>query len=113
MEQNVGKHRVAVLGQNLCTVVDGVTQRHGFFTSVFVEADSPEHAGTLAVSLLQADPKLVGMAQNPADDPFRLVIEETHEIGSFAGVKVPRTGLALFPEQDDVACQQRQARTAS
>ncbi len=100
----MGKYRVSILGENILAAVDGVTQRLGFFTSVFVEADSPEQAGTLAVSLLRADPKLVGLAQNPADDPFRLVIEETHEIGSFAGVKLPRTGLALFPEQDDVAC---------
>jgi hypothetical protein len=99
----MGTYRVSILGENILAAVDGVTQRHGFFTSVFVEADSTEQAETLAVSLLQADPKLVGLAQNPADDPFRLVIEETHEIGSFAGVKLPRTGLALFPEQDDVA----------
>lgn len=96
----MGKYRVFILGENILTTVDGITQRLGFFTTVFVEADSPEQAGRLAVSLLRADPKVVGLAQNPSDDPFRLVIEKTQQIESFAGVSLPRTGLALFPEQD-------------
>jgi hypothetical protein len=99
----MGKYRVFILGENILTTVDGATQRLGFFTTVFVEADSPEQAGQLALSLLRADPKVVGLAQNLVDDPFRLVIEETLEIGSFAGVSLPRTGLALFPEQDAAA----------
>lgn len=96
----MGKYRVSVLGENFLTAVDGVTQRLVFFTTVFVEADSPEQAGKLAISLLRDDPKVVGLAQNPLDDPFRFVIEKTQRIESFAGVSLPRTGLALFPEQD-------------
>jgi hypothetical protein len=96
----MGKYRVFILGENFLTVMDGVAQRLGFFTTVFVEADSPEQAGKLAISLLRADHNVVGLAQNPADDPFRLVIEETLQIGSFGDVTLPRTGLALFPEQD-------------
>lgn len=96
----MGRYRVFILGESVHAVVEGLTQRLGFFTTVFVEADLPEQAGTLAVSLLRADPKVVGLAQTPADDPFRLVIEKTQQIESFAGVSLPRTGLALFPEED-------------
>ncbi len=94
----MGDFSVFVRGENFLTDVDGVAQRVGFFTTCHVEAVSAELAGERAVGLLRADPKLIGLARNPDDDPFRLVIEEVRPIETFAGLRLPRTGLAVFPE---------------
>lgn len=94
----MGKFSVFVRGENILADVDGVTRRVGFFTTCHVEADSAELAGKRAVGLLRADPKLIDLERNPDDDPLRLVIEEVCPIGKFAGLKLPRTGLAIFPE---------------
>ncbi len=94
------KFRVVVLGQNLLADVDGARRRMGFFTTVFVEAASPEQAGTLALERIRTDPKLRALALNPPDDPLRLSVDDFGLMDSFADVRLPRTGLALFPEDD-------------
>lgn len=94
----MGKFSVFVRGENILTDVDGVMRRVGFFTTCCVEADSEEVAGQSAVACLRADPKMIGFVRNPEGDPFRLVIEDVRPVGTFAGLKLPRTGLAMFPE---------------
>ena len=94
------KFRVIVLGQNILADIDGARRRVGFYTNVFVEASSPEHAGALALELIRADPKVRGLALNPPGNPVRLSVEELRPMESFAGVRLPRTGLALFSEDE-------------
>lgn len=94
------KFRVIVLGQNILANIDGALRRVGFYTNVFVEAPSPEHAGALALDLIRADPKVRALALNPPDDPVRLSVDELRPMECFSGVRLPRTGLALFPEDE-------------
>jgi hypothetical protein len=92
------KYRVIIRGNNLLTDVDGVRQRHGFFTNVFVEAFSPADAELRAIELIREDARLREITLNADADSPRLCAEEVQVIDSFDGVRLPRTGLALFPE---------------
>ncbi len=92
------KYRVLIRGRNLLTAVDGVRQRLGFYTNVFIEALSPTDAESRAIDLMRDDVDLREAAFNPLDDPVRFSAEEVIEIDSFAGLRLPRTGLSVFPE---------------
>ena len=91
------KYRVMVRGQNLLREIDGVRQRYGFFTNVFVEAFTPVDAESRAIDILREDAHLGAL--NASDDPVRFAAEEVHEIESFDGVRLPRQGLSLYEEK--------------
>jgi len=93
------KYRVIVHGQNLLTEVDGVRQRLGFYTNVFVEAFTSADAESCAIEFVREDPHLRDVALNAADDLLRLSADEVQEIESFDGVRLPRTGLSLYEEK--------------
>ena len=93
------KYRVIVHGQNLLTEVDGVRQRLGFYTNVFVEAFTSADAESRAIELVREDAHLRDVALNAADDLLRLSADEVQEIESFDGVRLPRTGLSLYEEK--------------
>jgi len=91
--------KVLVKGNNCLIRVDGKPPRKfGFYTTAFVEAPNAEQAETIAVELLQNDPKLSKACENDTSDPPVIKVESIDEIASFDGSKLPRTGLALFEE---------------
>ena len=91
------KYRVLIHGQNLLTEVEGVRQRLGFFTNVFVEAFTAADAENWAIEVVREDAGLADILLNAADDPLALSAEETHEIESFEGHKIPREAFMLYP----------------
>jgi hypothetical protein len=88
-------------GQNLLREIDGVRQRFGFYTNVFVEAFTPADAESRAIDTLREDTHLRDVALNAEDDPVRFSADEVHEIESFDGVRLPRQGLVLYEEKSD------------
>jgi hypothetical protein len=46
--------------------------------------------------LLKEDEGLRDSCLNVASDPIRFSVEEVHELESFDGVRLPRTGLAFY-----------------
>ncbi len=93
------KYRVIVHGQNLLTEVDGVRQRVGFYTNVFVEAFTRADAESRAIEFVRQDAHLRGMTFNGRDDPLRFSADETQEVETFDSARLPRTGLTLYPEK--------------
>ncbi len=93
------KYRVIVHGRNLLTEVDGVRQRLGFYTNVFVEAFTSADAEARAIELVREDAHLRDLVLNPEDDAVSLSADEVQEIESFDGVRLPRTGLSLYEEK--------------
>ncbi len=93
------KYRVIVHGQNLLTEVEGVRQRFGFYTNVFIEAFTPADAKARAIDLVREDVHLHQATFNVEDDPLRLSAEEVEEIETFDGVRLPRTGLSFYAEE--------------
>jgi hypothetical protein len=61
-----------------------------------VEAFNVGDAEARAVALLMDDSSLRKSSSNPAEDPVRFSVEEVHELESFQGVQLPRTGLAFY-----------------
>lgn len=93
------KYRVIVEGQNLLTDVDGVRQRMGFYTNVFIEAFTPDDAASRAIELVRKDADWQQILSNAEDDPINLSADEIQEIESFDGVRLPRTGLVFYPAE--------------
>ena len=93
------KYRVTIHGQNLLREVDGVRQRFGFYTNVFVEAFTPNDAESRAIDILREDVHLGAL--NTSDDALRFSVDDVHEIESFDGVRLPRQGLSLYEEKSD------------
>jgi hypothetical protein len=93
------KYRVIVHGQNLLTEVDGVRQRLGFYTNVFVEAFTAADAEARAIELVREDAHLHDITLNVEGDALSLSADEVQEIESFDGVRLPRTGLSLYEEK--------------
>lgn len=92
------KYRVMIHGRNMLREIDGVRQRYGFYTNVFVEAFTPADAESRALDVIREDAHLREVVLNPEDDPFTVSADEVHEIESFDGVRPPRQGLALYEE---------------
>jgi hypothetical protein len=97
----MNKYRILVHGQNVLTEADGVLQRLGFYTNVFVEAYTPEAAVEQAFDILREDTELRDLALNDEDDLLRFTADEVHEIESFEDITLPRTGLALYSEDEE------------
>ena len=77
--------------------VEGVRQRLGFFTNVFVEAFTPADAESRAIELIREDVQLQKMLLNAEDDPLSLSADEVREVETFDGARLPRTGLSFYP----------------
>src|SRR5258706_15900245 len=93
------KYRVIVHGKNLWTEADGIRQRFGFYTNVFVEAFTPADGESRAIELIREDAHLQDMLVNVEDDPLRLSADDVQELQSFDSAQLPRTGLSLYPEK--------------
>ena len=91
------KYRVMIHGKNLLTETDGVRQKFGFFTKVFVEAFSPADAESRAVEIVREDAGLADILLNSDHDPLSLSAEEIHEVESFEGHQLPRDAFMLYP----------------
>jgi hypothetical protein len=83
--------------------IDGIRQRYGFYTTVFVEAFTASDAESRAIEVLREDAHLRDVALNAEDDPWTCSADEVHEIESFDGVRLPRQGLALYEEKSNDA----------
>jgi hypothetical protein len=94
------KYRVLICGENLLTVEDGIRQKPGFFTNVFIEAFTPMDAEERAIQVIREDPSLAEMRLNTDDDPVVLSAEEIHEIDSFEGLTTPRDAYYLYPSEE-------------
>lgn len=76
-------------------------KRFGFFTNVFVEANTAEEAEVAAVELLRNDQKLRDATLNGPDDRPMLTAHKIEEVDSFEGRRRPRQGLIFYPENGD------------
>jgi hypothetical protein len=94
------KYRVLLQGHNFLCLVNDRQQRLGFYSHIFVEAPDEATAEQQAVEVLQQDAELQGEILNEQDDPPVMSVEEIEELESFDGYPLPRTGLALFPEDE-------------
>lgn len=86
-------------GHNFHTEVDGIRQRMGFYTQVFVESDDVAGAESRAVDVLRQDSTLRDGVLNGPEDPPSMSVEEIEQVESFADCTLPRAGLAFYAEE--------------
>ncbi len=92
--------RCFVRGENFLTKEDGVPKRIGFYTTRWVDANSPEDAEMLVVAMLREEPLLQRPDWYDGIGPKAAVyVEEIDMVESEEhGVNL---GLAFFPEEDN------------
>ncbi len=93
------KYRLLMHGENLAVEVDGTPSRMGFYTTVYVEAFTPEDAEARAVDLLRSDPELLDIMLNGEHDPLVISLDEIREVESFEGFQVPRAAFFMYSEE--------------
>jgi len=76
-------YRAVINGENFLVEMDGVIEKHGFFTVRSVSADDPAAAESMAVQVLRDDQKLRGLIKNTPDDPPTMSVNEIIEIETF------------------------------
>lgn len=86
--------RCFICGENFPGKLLGQDEPVGFYTTRFVEADSPEEAELLAVALLRDDPSLDVLAEHRTHDA-RLYFEDINEVPSDTEQK-PNSGFTFF-----------------
>ena len=71
----------------------------GFYVTAFLDADSPEDAGSTAIDLVR-DSHVYAAACNPSDSPPRILVEEIEEISQWpTDTARPLTGFGLYSEE--------------
>ena len=73
----------------------------GFYTTRFVEAESPKEAENLSVELIKNDSKLKDTVLNDRSDPPKIYLESIDELESFGGNSVPGDGYIFYPDKDE------------
>ena len=97
-ENTINFYQVTVLGENYLINMNGQTRKLGFVTDKFVEAQSLQEAERLAVRLVKLE--LRGKILNQADDPPKLLVEDSARIEKLAnGPQGNQLGLVWFPMQ--------------
>jgi hypothetical protein len=94
----MSKYKVFIHGRNFLLNLEGDSQKHGFYTTRFVEAKSEEEAEEKAISILRDDPKLRGSASNDWSDPPIMFVEEMTELDPSEDINVPVMGYSFYLE---------------
>jgi hypothetical protein len=96
-------YRVFLRGENFLLRVDDQPTRMGFYTTRFVEAESPEEAELAAVALLRTDEWLRASVLNEASDRPVMHADEI-ELVEAAAVPAVAPGYSFFsggPEEGE------------
>lgn len=94
----MNKYKVLVRGQNFLLNVDGSVGKFGFYTTRFMEADTPEQAEETAIRALRTDSTLRNDTLNDESDAPILFVEEIEELDSFDEVTLQGSGLSFYPD---------------
>src|SRR5712691_11968950 len=97
------KYKVLIRGENFLMNLDGEDHRLGFYTRAFVEGQDKEEAEQRAISLLRDDQEFRRSVLNEQSDSPMMFADEIHELESFEGLNLPRTGFAFFSEEGNEA----------
>jgi hypothetical protein len=95
------KFRVLVRGENFLINIDDVEQKHGFYTTRYVEAQDEEAAEYAVMNMLRRDPKLAKGVFNDKSDPPMMYAEEVEEMDSLDRLPSTTTGFAFYPDEKE------------
>ena len=101
MGKKMNKYRVAIHGKNYLIKLDDMTERMGFYTVRYVEAENEEMAECKAVEIIQNDEKLNQVVLNDPDNPPVLSADEVLELENVEGVNHHEAGYSFYRYADD------------
>ncbi len=97
-------YKVLLEGKGFLIEHEGRIKPHGFFTTRWVKAISPEAAELAAVELLKNDPNLTNLTQNDreSDPPPMVYLEELYVVSWFTYVRrKPGSGYSFYLEDGE------------
>jgi hypothetical protein len=95
------KYRVFLQGKNCLLNIDDKTEKTGFYTTRFVEANDELEAENKSVELIRNDPQLRQSVLNEKGDPPIIYLEDIEEISDFDGINTPGAGYTFYPDDAD------------
>ena len=93
------KYRCLLNGHNFLINIDGRNRKHGFYQTVFVEADNPKQAESLAVAKIRHNKELKEKTLNSQDDPPAIRLETIWEFDIADDVGHAEAGRTFYPEK--------------
>ena len=93
------KYKLFIHGENFLLNLDQ-SQKHGFYTTRFVEAENEGEAEEKAVGMLRNDSNLRDKVSNAVSDPPKMFVEKIVELNSFEGIDLPGTGYTFYVEEN-------------
>lgn len=96
----MNKYKVLLNGSNFWMKIDSQTKLMGFYTTRYLEADTPELAEEFAVQLIRADAKLREAVVNDKSDPPMIHAEEVILLQTFEGTEPPGSGYTYFYDDE-------------
>ena len=97
----MNKYRVSLQGENFLLSFDGKPEKHGFYTTRFVEANDPKEAETISINLIRNDPDLKAAVLNKQGDPPMIYTKEIEELINFKDIEPPGGGYTFYPENSE------------
>jgi hypothetical protein len=91
-------YHVLVNGKNFLVESGSDLKKHGFFISVYVQADSSQQAEFSAMEQLMQYKGLHGYVRNSREDPPVMYAEEIQEISNYETIEPKIQGLAWYSE---------------
>jgi len=95
------KYCVSINGQNFLVKMDGREVVCGFFTTRFVEAESPDAAEGLAIESVRNLEGLGEMVLNEQGNPPMLFADEIEQVENFEAAESTDQGLIWYTEEDE------------
>ena len=87
-------------GKNFLINSDEGPTKMGFYTTRFVEAESPKEAENLSVELIKNDSNLTDSVLNEQADPPMIYLDNLDELSSFGDNTVPGSGYTFYLEEE-------------
>ena len=97
----MNRYKVFLHGRNFLIKVDGKIQKHGFYTTSYVEAPNQQEAEHFVIDQLRKDFNFAGAVMNEQSDPPMIYVEGIEELETFEGCSVEGTGFTFYPESGD------------
>ena len=94
------KYRVILNGRNFKIESDGKLQKVGFYTTRWVQAETPQAAELEAIDLVRQDSSLKVAIRNLSDDPPMIYLDALSQIESFDGISLPGSGYSFYQDED-------------
>jgi hypothetical protein len=97
----MNKYKVLLNGRNFWMNIDNQPKLMGFYTTRFLEADTPELAENRAAQLIRGDAKLREAVINDRSDPPMIHAEEIVLLQTLEGIEPPGSGYTFFFYDDE------------